>query len=293
MVVPITARLWKELQMAYKSLVTFVTEAARIPLALEAGIRLARREDAHLDVVCLGIDHTQPGFFYAGAPAMIYQETLDQARAEAEALEAEVRKRLDREDIRWGVEAGVVQLGGMAHLVALRARFADLVIQPKPYGEGAGSAAEAVLEAALFEGQSPVLVVPDTGLGKSMGQRIVVAWNQGDEALSAVRRALPMLVAAEAVNIVIIDPPAQGPERSDPGGLLTQMLARHGVRAEVSVIAKTMPRVSDVLCRHVRDQDADMLVMGAYGHSRLREAILGGATRNMLQIAEVPVFMAH
>jgi nucleotide-binding universal stress UspA family protein len=59
------------------------------------------------------------------------------------------------------------------------------------------------------------------------------------------------------------------------------------------VIAKTLPRVSDVLGRHLRDQDADMLVMGAYGHSRLREAILGGATRNMLQIAEVPVFMAH
>ena len=279
--------------MAYKSLVTFVTDAALIGLALDAGVRLARREDAHLDVVCLGIDHTQPGFFYAGAPAMIYQETLDQARAEAQALEAEVRKRLAREDIRWGAEAGVVQLGGMAHLVGLRARFADLVIQPQPYGDEVEAAAEAVVEAALFEGQSPVLVLPNTGLGKTLGRRIVVAWNQSDEALSAVRRALPMLIAAEAVNIVVIDPPQQGPERSDPGGLLTQMLARHGVRAEVSVIAKTMPRVSDVLCRHVRDQDADMLVMGAYGHSRLREAILGGATRNMLQIAEVPVFMAH
>jgi nucleotide-binding universal stress UspA family protein len=181
----------------------------------------------------------------------------------------------------------------MAHLVALRARFADLVILPRPYGGGDETAAEAVVEAALFEGQAPVLVLPDAGLGASLGKRIVVAWNQSDEALSAVRRALPMLIAAEMVNIVIIDPPTQGPERSDPGGLLTQMLARHGVRAEVSVIAKTLPRVSDVLSRHIRDQDADMLVMGAYGHSRLREAILGGATRNMLQIAEVPVFMAH
>ncbi len=279
--------------MAYKSLVSFVTEAARIPLVLEAGIRLARREDAHLDVVCLGIDHTQPGFFYAGAPAMIYQETLDQARAESEALEAEVRKRLKAEDIRWGVEAGVVQLGTMAHLVSLRARFADLVLQPKPYGETTDSAAEAVLEAALFEGRAPILVLPETGLGKTLGQRIVVAWNESEEALSAVRRALPMLIAAEAVNIVIVDPPAQGPERSDPGGLLTQMLVRHGVRAEVSVIANTMPRISDLLCRHVRDQDADMLVMGAYGHSRLRQAILGGATRNMLQMADVPVFMAR
>ena len=95
------------------------------------------------------------------------------------------------------------------------------------------------------------------------------------------------------MNIAVIDPPQHGPERSDPGGMLCQMLVRHGVRAEVSVLAKTLPRISDVLARHVRDQNADLLVMGAYGHSRFREAILGGATRNMLEEAEVPVLMAH
>jgi nucleotide-binding universal stress UspA family protein len=71
------------------------------------------------------------------------------------------------------------------------------------------------------------------------------------------------------------------------------MLSRHGVRAEVSVLAKTMPRVCDILTRHARDIDADLLVMGAYGHSRFRESILGGATRNMLEMAQIPVFMAH
>jgi nucleotide-binding universal stress UspA family protein len=95
------------------------------------------------------------------------------------------------------------------------------------------------------------------------------------------------------VNIAVIDPPNYGPERSDPGGALCQMLVRHGVKAEVSVLAKTMPRVSEVLVRHVRDQNADLLVMGAYGHSRFREAILGGATRDMLELAQGPVFLAH
>jgi nucleotide-binding universal stress UspA family protein len=71
------------------------------------------------------------------------------------------------------------------------------------------------------------------------------------------------------------------------------MLVRHGVKAEVSVLAKTRPSVSDVLVRHLRDQNADLLVMGAYGHSRFREAILGGATRDMLEMAEGPVFLAH
>jgi nucleotide-binding universal stress UspA family protein len=124
-------------------------------------------------------------------------------------------------------------------------------------------------------------------------RRIVVAWNQSTEALTAIRRALPILRAAVMVDITIIDPPAHGPERSDPGGQLSQMLARHGIKAEVTVLAKTMPRVSDVINRHVRDSNADMVVMGAYGHSRFREAILGGATRHMLEMAEVPVLMAH
>ena len=93
--------------------------------------------------------------------------------------------------------------------------------------------------------------------------------------------------------IAVIDPPQHGPERSDPGGMLCQMLVRHGVKAEVSVLARTLPRISDILARHVRDQNADLLVMGAYGHSRLREAILGGATRNMLEQTEIPVLMAH
>ena len=95
------------------------------------------------------------------------------------------------------------------------------------------------------------------------------------------------------VHVVVIDPPQHGPNRSDPGGALSQYLARHGVKPEIDVLSKTMPRVSDVLCRHVQDLDADLVVMGAYGHSRFREAILGGATRNMLENAEVPVLLAH
>jgi len=95
------------------------------------------------------------------------------------------------------------------------------------------------------------------------------------------------------VDITVIDPPSHGPERSDPGGQLGQWLARHGVRTEVTVLAKTLPTAADVLQRHVEETATDMVVMGAYGHSRLREAILGGATRQMLETAKVPVLMAH
>jgi len=175
----------------------------------------------------------------------------------------------------------------------MRARFSDLVVQPRPYGDSHGIEDEAIVEAALFDGHAPVLVVPDTPLSPDLGRRIVLAWNQSDEALTAARAALPMLVRADAVNIAIIDPPDHGPERSDPGGAMSQFLSRHGTRTEVSVLARTMPRISDVLLRHCGDQNADLLVMGAYGHSRFREAILGGATRNMLEQTTLPVLLAH
>jgi nucleotide-binding universal stress UspA family protein len=122
---------------------------------------------------------------------------------------------------------------------------------------------------------------------------VVIAWNRSNEAMAAIRAALPLLKAAETVSLAVIDPPSHGAERSDPGGMLCQMLARHGVHVDVAVLAKTMPRVTDVLNRHITDQAADLLVMGAYGHSRLREALFGGATREMLQLCPIPMLMAH
>ncbi|MCB2124804.1 MAG: universal stress protein [Rhodobacteraceae bacterium] len=279
--------------MAFKSLLTVVTDPATAASQLDAAVALARREDAHLDVLCIGVDRTQTGYYYAGATAILTQEAYNQAKEEASTTEAAVKTRLEREDIRWGVDSAVAQIGAIGGPVAMLARFCDLVVLPKPYGKAGGPAAEAILEAALFEGHAPVLVLPEGFTGTNFGKRVVMAWNQSDEALMAARAALPLLKAASEVDITIIDPPTHGPERSDPGGMLSQYLARHGVHAEVSVLAKTLPRTSEVLSRHARDENADLIVMGAYGHSRFREAILGGATRNMLEMADIPVFMAH
>ena len=279
--------------MPYKSLTMFLAAEPGMREAIEAAVSFARRHDAHFDVCCLGVDNTQAAGFYAGAPAMIYQEALDQARTEAEALEAKARAQLRNADIRWSTDSAVVTLGGVASYVGLKARFSDLVLMPRPYGDQRGINDEAMIESALFDGQAAVMVLPE-GLDRiDAFDRIVLAWNQSNESLRAARRSLPLLKAADHVSIAIIDPPTHGPERSDPGGLLTQMLSRHGVRAEVSVLARTMPSVSDTLMRHMDDQQADLLVMGAYGHSRLREAILGGATRDMLEKLKTPVFMAH
>ena len=279
--------------MDYKSILTFLGSRAELDATLPSAIGFAARHQAHLSAHTLGVDMTPAGGFYMGASPILLQETLERAQQDAESLEADARTMLEKTDLLWSTESAVAQFGGLPALVGVRARFADLVIQTAPYGEKALPSQEAAIEAALFEGQAAVLVLPEKGIDAEFGKRVVVAWNQSNEALSAVRRALPLLQAAESVAVVVVNPPVHSPERSDPGGLLTQMLARHGVRAEVSVLAKTLPRVSDVLMRHMEDVDASILVMGAYGHSRLREAILGGATRNVLENAKRAIFLAH
>lgn len=279
--------------MGYETILTVLTSADLSASALEAAIELAQRQDAHLDILCLGVDRTQTGYYYAGTNAIVMQETLQRAQDDASEITTAVTDRMKSESIRWSQESAVAQVAGVAHLVGHRSRYADLVIMPKPYGDQKAVEDEAVVEAALFDGRAPVLVIPSDFDAASFGSNVVVAWNQSAEALTAVRAALPVLQNAGNVHIAIIDPPQHGPDRSDPGGMLSQMLGRHGVKSEISVLAKTMPRVSDVLCRHVRDVGADLVVMGGYGHSRLRESLLGGATRDMLETAEVPVLMAH
>ncbi|WJY22189.1 universal stress protein [Fontisubflavum oceani] len=280
--------------MAYKSILTILTDPAEVGPVLEAALPFARSEGAHLDVLCLGIDRTQTGYYFAGATALMHEETLAQAQALASEIEAAARARLEKTEISWGIEALVTQTASVAGIVARRARFADMVMLPKPYGEGQTSDAPVVVEAAMFQGQATAVVLP--GGDKPVTatpERVVIAWNESAEALSAVRAALPILKTAKLVNILIIDPQRHAAEVADPGAELCQMLNRHGCQVEVSIVAQTLPRVSDVINRHVQDQNADFLVMGAYGHSRFREAILGGATRNLLENAIVPVLMAH
>ncbi len=279
--------------MAYKSLLTVLTDTKLAEAPIAQGISLAVANNGHLDVLSLGVDRSQSGYYYAGANAMVLQETLSRAHEEAEQIEKFAISRLEISGVRWGTETGVAQIADLGRHVAQRARFADLVILPKPYGSGHGSELEPTIEAALFEGQAPVLVVPDGATPLADAKCVSIAWNESAEALIAIRAAMPILKNADLVRVVVVDPPSHGPNRSDPGGMLSQLLSRHGVKVEIDVLSITLPRVSDVIMRHAKDSDCDMVVMGAYGHSRFREAILGGATRNMLEQAEVPVFMAH
>ena len=279
--------------MTYKSILTVLTSEATAVAPLAQSAALAEAFSGHAEALCLGVDRTQTGYYYAGANAMILQETMTRAREDAEKLQKLATEHLGRSGCQYSTDAGIAQIADMGRHVARLARFSDLVVLGKPYGKDVGVEAEPVVESALFEGRAPVLVTPDTTEPLSKPKTVLVAWNESIEAMTAARKALPFLIAADLVRIVVIDPPQHGPERSDPGGMLAQMLVRHGVKCEIDVLSKTLPRVSDILLRHAVDTEADLIVMGAYGHSRFREAILGGATRNMLENTTVPVLMAH
>ncbi|MDO5643273.1 MAG: universal stress protein, partial [Paracoccus sp. (in: a-proteobacteria)] len=233
------------------------------------------------------------GYYYAGASAYVFQETIDRAMSAASALEATIRARLEAEDIRWSVDSAVAQVGGLTTLIGMRARFSDLVVLTRPYGERASPDAVAVTEAALFEGSAPVLIVPERGLPERFGHKIMIAWNQSEEALTAARRAMPLLKRAESVEITVIDPSPNGPEGADPGAALAQMLTRQGIRVDIAVLARTQSLISDIIDRRAEETGADLVVMGAYGHSRFRQAILGGATRNLLGKSRTPILMAR
>jgi nucleotide-binding universal stress UspA family protein len=279
--------------MSFKTITACMTRAERYTVTLRAAASLAEAAGAHLSVLSLGLDRTNPGTYYVGAEAIVMQTNIEEARKEAMEASELASKILKDRPIAWDNQSITAQIGTLATAVGERTELSDVVVLPKPYGDECGTDDVVILESALFQTRVPVLVLPEGQDDWTQPQRVVVAWNQSPGALAAIRGAMSLLKAAESVDIVIVDPPRHAPDRSDPGGALAQMLSRHGVRPRISVLARTMPQISEIIARHCNEQDADLLVMGAYGHSRLRELILGGATRNTLERATLPVFMAH
>ncbi|MBL4812971.1 MAG: universal stress protein [Rhodobacteraceae bacterium] len=282
--------------MAFKSFVVFATDLDGDAGAIQSALALARKQSAHLDIYCLGIEPAHYDVMAAGTGAVLLQRASSEAQSRAQALTEKVEELLSNDDPRVAVLPVVAPQQGLENAVARRGRYGEMAVAMRPYGDGGNSLAVDVVEAELFGAGIPVLILPgpepiaDNAPDSS---RVMIAWNESDEALAAVRRALPLLKTAGHVDIVMVDPPSHSPERSDPGGGLCMMLSRQGVSCEVSILARTMPRISDVLIRFARDRGTDAVIMGAYGHSRIREALLGGVTREMLESAEIPVFMAR
>ncbi|OZA08664.1 MAG: hypothetical protein B7Y02_12450, partial [Rhodobacterales bacterium 17-64-5] len=183
-----------EMNMSYKSILTVVTNPATAEASVSAAAHMALGFDAHLEVMALGVDQSQVGYAYIGAGAVLTEFSLEQAEADARAAADAATAVLAGMDpaLRYSVETVVAEMGSLTAVVGNAASFVDLVVQCRPYNGHQNYKAEAIVEAALFEGRASVLIIPETLMGKTSKlehlanpRRVLLAWNQSSEALAA------------------------------------------------------------------------------------------------------------
>jgi nucleotide-binding universal stress UspA family protein len=264
--------------------------AASARLELAAG--LARHHGARLTGLVV-IDVALPPIATPDGGAAAHGPLLEAMRRDA-LVEAEtMRGRFEETLARVGVAGDWRVVEGLtAELVARNGLTADLLVLGQPDPDDGAPHATAVLEAALFSSGRPVLVVPYAGHFTQIGRRALIAWNGRREASRAVHDALPLLTGAERAVVLTVGSDAPDPG-ADASAEIVRHLVRHGVPASgVHEIAADLD-VASILLNRAADSGADLLVMGAYGHSRLREFVLGGATRSILRQMTLPVLMAH
>lgn len=222
----------------------------------------------------------------SAAACRLANAAFDRARAAADA------PVVDRPPGPGGVSAAWLEETGQAEdLVRMRARLSDLVVMSRQEANGSAPLL-AILESVLLGSARPLLLAPPPPWSPpaSIGRVVALAWNGGTEAARAVSAAMPFLHAAEAVHILTAETPATPAEA---GERLAEYLAWQGIAARVARIRPAGGPVGAGLLAKAAELEADLLVMGGYGHSRLREMILGGVTHYVLDHAGLPVLMAH
>ena len=281
--------------MALKDILVHLDGSKQTEARLRLGANLARKHGAHLAALYV-VDIELPLIASADAGggiamAGIIDQMREQALAEAAKAEAMVhdRSRMDGLSIEWRLVEGVA-----VEQVALHARYADVVIVGQHDPDGSNPQATAIVEHVLFSAGRPVLVVPYAGEHPVAGNRVLVGWKPSREAARAVNDALGILSKAEMATVFSVNPKngidAHGEE---PGADIALHLARHGIKVEVEHTVAPDVADADILLNQASEMSADLIVIGAYGHSRIREMVLGGVTRTLLKQMTVPVLMSH
>lgn len=273
--------------MSYKDLLVVLSPDAGAVGPYAASV--AQVFGAHSKGACVIVDPVVPSYVIPEIPSEILQSARTAARADAEtALNA-----FKATSSEAGIETRSVVIQGMLDNAAAEltrmARYADLTIIEQP-GPDAFNGEPIILETILFGSGRPLLIVPYIQRKPISLDRVIVAWNESATAARAVSAAMPLLEQARAVEVVTVEGGGTGGRGSD--GHLAGYLKAHGIEAEAKWLT-SVGNVADTILSHAADSGADLVVMGGYGHSRLREFVLGGATRGMLATMTVPVLMMH
>ncbi|HET7384319.1 MAG TPA: universal stress protein [Pseudolabrys sp.] len=246
---------------------------------------------AHVLGVAVSYEPVIPGTVMGGIPPEIIESQRAESNKKARAAIARFEQTAKRAGISMETRTISASISGAADQIGRIGRRFDLIVVGQP-GRKDSLPDEVIDEGVLFESGRPVIFVPFIQKGGMKLDRIMVCWDGSRAATRAIADAIPLLKKAKQVEVVII---SDKPNKRDevPGADLGQHLARHGLKVDVKRITSPDIDVPSTILSYAADSSADMIVMGGYGHSRLREFVLGGATRGLLESMTVPVLMSH
>jgi len=268
-----------------KSILLHIHEDEGQEARMQAGLDLARAFEGHLS--CLHVTAfteymTADPIFSAALPIAVTQALEARQQAIRDTTEA----RLKSEDVPWDY----LHLDDdIATAIVRHSVFADIVVLSRALAAFERNDPLPIVAEVALSARSPVLAVPPELRRLDLDAPVVIAWNGSPEVSAAIRLSLPILKRAKSVHLVTVDKHAQ----DYPLDTAARYLSRHGIKAEIDARERGSSKVEQVLLAAVRDLKAGLLVMGAYGHSRVRERILGGVTRNLLGESPVPLLLAH
>jgi len=260
---------------------------------LNMATALCEETEAHLSVLVVAIAAPPPVSEFA---APVTNAWLEERQADLEKLRrrvAAISARLSSGPVSSDLSSEYPEMARADDVIGRRARYADITVLCRDVLSRDALKSKAI-EGALFHSGKPLLLVPGGSLPTLKPKRVAVAWDAGLEASKAVSQSLSLLIAADEVRLVLVDPVA-GEDRhgAEPGADAAAYLARHGVKVTIDRIPSQGRTVSSAICQYSIDASADLLVMGAYGHSRLRERVFGGVTKSMLDKPPLPILLAR
>lgn len=252
-----------------------------------------REFGCHLAVLVIGIALPASATAYGAVPAESWSEERERGRATAMEKASVIEAMLKEADVSGDVSTYYCDEGQIADIVGMRGRYTDLGLFLPSDGKDKRLDNKAI-EGFVYQSARPFLVVPNSASVTLKPKRVLVGWNATREAARAVHDAMDLLIQADAVHVTIVDPVAsEFDQGEEPGSDIAAYLARNDVKVTVDVLASAGRGIGDVLVQHATDIDADLMVAGAYGHSRLREFFFGGVTRDLLESEKFTILMAH
>ena len=278
--------------MSYKTILVHLNDKRRAEAVLGPAIHLARRYNAHLIGMHVYASMPAPPVAMAYG-AQVLGSVMAAERKEADSIAAAFAAATANQPFVAEWRSLKVPHVDLASVVMDHGRAADLIVAGQTDPDWDLSPLMDFPERLALESGRPVLVVPYAGRFGEIGRNVVIAWKPGRESARAVFDALPILEAAEKVHILEVKQQGGKTDALAPDTTLAAALGRHGIKPSVRTSVAADISVGDDILSRLSDLDADLLVMGAYGHSRMREFVFGGATRHISRHMTVPTLFSH